>query len=156
MFLRAAAFRADTFAARFLGGTVGGGTPTVVAAAPALTYGGKPLSRERVEAKWQEIDAIERLIAANEEAARERVRQQEEAKRQLADLAEKKRQTKTIAERKRKLEARIAAYQSEIAELRATVDDLLAEIEETERARAEAETIADRRRRMLLLIAAAS
>jgi chromosome segregation ATPase len=110
----------------------------------------------RVRAKYEEIEAIERHIQAKEEAEREKVRKQEEAKRQLAELEEKKRQTKTIAERRRKLEARIAAYQSDIADLRTTILVLMDEIE---RARVETElqqTIADRRRRMLLMIAAAA
>jgi chromosome segregation ATPase len=110
----------------------------------------------RVRAKYEEIEAIERHIQAKEEAEREKVRKQEEAKRQLAELEDKKRQTKTIAERRRKLEARIAAYQSDIADLRTTILVLMDEIE---RARVETElqqTIADRRRRMLLMIAAAA
>jgi hypothetical protein len=121
-----------------------------------LTYGAGRLSPERVRAKYREIEEIDRQFKAKEEAEREKVRKQEEAKRQLAELEDKKRQTKTIAERRRKLEARIAAYQSEITELRATMNALL---EEIERARVEFElqqTIADRRRRMLLLIAAAA
>jgi hypothetical protein len=123
---------------------------------PALTYGLPPLSPARVRAKWDEIEEIDRRIKAKEAAERESVRKQEEAKRQLAELAEKKRQTKTIAERRRKLEARIDAYQSEIADLRMA---MVAMLDEIERARVEVElqqTIADRRRRMLLLIAAAS
>jgi hypothetical protein len=121
-----------------------------------LTYGAGRLSPERVRAKYDEIEEIERRIQAKEEAEREKVRKQQEAKRQLAELEEKKRQTKTIAERRRKLEQRIAAYQSEITDLRTTILVLLDEIE---RARVEFElqqTIADRRRRMLLLIAAAA
>jgi hypothetical protein len=125
-------------------------------ALPVLTYGAGRLSPARVRAKYEEIEAIERHIRAKEEAEREKVRKQEEAKRQLAELEEKKRQTKTIAERRRKLEARIAAYQSDIADLRTTILVLMDEIE---RARVETElqqTIADRRRRMLLMIAAAA
>jgi hypothetical protein len=125
-------------------------------AAPTLTYGAGRLDPRRVRAKYEEIEAIERHIQAKEEAEREKVRKQEEAKRQLAELEDKKRQTKTIAERRRKLEARIAAYQSEITDLRET---MIALMEEIERARAAFElqqTIADRRRRMLLLIAAAA
>lgn len=128
--------------------------PVVIA--PTLTYGAGRLSPERVRAKYDEIEEIERRIQAKEEAEREKVRKQQEAKRQLAELEEKKRQTKTIAERRRKLEQRIAAYQSDIADLRTTILVLLDEIE---RARVEFElqqTIADRRRRMLLLIAAAA
>jgi hypothetical protein len=123
---------------------------------PALIYGLPPLSPERVRAKYDEIEEIDRRIKAKEEAEREKVRKQQEAKRQLSDLEEKKRQTKTIAERKRKLEARIEAYQSEITDLRQAVVDML---DEMERAREEVEQqqmMADRRRRMLLLIAAAS
>jgi hypothetical protein len=126
-----------------------------------LKYGIGP-TREQVLRKYEEIEEIDRRIKAKESAERESVRRQEEAKRQLAELAEKKRQTKTIAERRRKLEARIDAYQSEIIDLRAAV---VAMLDEIERARAEFEqqqslqlqqTIADRRRRMFLLIAAAS
>jgi hypothetical protein len=127
-----------------------------------LTYGIGPLSPARVRAKYEEFEEIDRRIAAKEAAERETVRKQEEAKRQLAELQDKKRQTKTIAERRRKLEARIEAYQSEIIDLRTAV---IAMLDETERARVELElqqslqlqqTIADRRRRMFLLIAAAS
>jgi hypothetical protein len=127
-----------------------------------LTYGIGSLSPARVRAKYEEIEEIDRRIRAKEEAERERVRKQQEAKRQLAELAEKKRQTKTIAERRRKLEARIEAYQSEITDLRTA---MVAMLDEMERARVEIEqqqvlqmqqTIADRRLRMLLLIAAAS
>lgn len=119
--------------------------------------GSRPKDYERrVRRKWEEIEEIERRIKAKEEAEREKIRKQEEAKRQLAELEEKKRQTKTIAERKRKLEARIEAYQSEITELR---QEMIALLEEIERARVEQElqqTIADRRRRMLLLLAVAA
>lgn len=134
------------------------GAATTVAARP-LTYGGKPKKREyesKVREHWERIEEIEREIKAKEQAEQENVRKQEEAKRQLAELEEKKRQTRTIAERRRKLESRIAAYQSDISELRTAMADLVGEIE---RARADQElqqTIADRRRRMLLLIAAAA
>jgi hypothetical protein len=123
---------------------------------PILTYGLPPLSPARVRAKYDEIEEIDRRLRAKEAAEREQVRKQEEAKRQLAELQDKKRQTKTIAERRRKLEARIEAYQSEIADLRTA---MVAMLDEIERARVEAElqqTIVDRRRRMLLLVAAAT
>lgn len=123
---------------------------------PALIYGLPPLSPERVRAKYDEIEEIDRLVKAKEAAERESIRKQQEAKRQLAELEDKKRQTKTIAERRRKLEARIEAYQSEIADLREATMVLL---EQIDRAREEYESqqmMADRRRRMLLLIAAAS
>jgi hypothetical protein len=124
----------------------------------APTYGAAPhtLTRERVLRKYEEIEAIERHIQAKEEAEREKVRKQEEAKKQLAELEDKKRQTKTIAERRRKLEARIAAYQSEITDLRETMIALLEEIERARAAFELQQTIADRRRRMLLMIAAAA
>jgi hypothetical protein len=125
---------------------------------PVLTYGAAARSKtyeRKVRAKYEEFEEIDRRIKAKEAAERESVRKQQEAKRQLAELQEKKRQTKTIAERRRKLEARIEAYQSEIIDLRTAV---VAMLDEIERARVEAELqqIADRRRRMFLLIAAAS
>jgi hypothetical protein len=152
-------FGATAFNAAAPSGFLGWDEEEAVADVPApqvLTYGAGRLSRKHVQTKYEIIEAIDRRIAAKEEAEREKVRKQEEAKRQLAELEEKKRQTKTIAERRRKLEARIAAYQSEITDLRETMNALL---EEIERARAQVElqqTIADRRRRMLLLVAAAA
>jgi vacuolar-type H+-ATPase subunit I/STV1 len=133
--------------------------PGAEAAAPVvvqpLTYGAAPLAPAKVRAKYEELDAIDRKIQAKEEAERENVRKQEEAKRQLADLESKKRQTKTIAERKRKLQARIDAYEAEIEELRETIAALLDEIERAKMAFEAEMQLADRRRRMLLMIAAA-
>jgi chromosome segregation ATPase len=137
-------------------GEGGGDAPSApVSQAPIATQSSGGYAA-KVRAKWEEIEAIERAIAAKEEAEREKVRKQEEAKRQLAELEEKKRQTKTIAERRRKLEARIAAYQSEITDLRETMVALLEEIERARAAFELQQTIADRRRRMLLMIAAAA
>ncbi len=133
-----------------------GAEEQAAAVAQVLTYGAAPLAPAKVRAKWEEIDAIDRRIAAKEEAERENVRKQEEAKRQLADLEEKKRQTKTIAERKRKLQARIDAYEAEIADLRETIEAMLDEIERAKMAFEAEMQLTDRRRRMLLLIAAAA
>jgi hypothetical protein len=152
-------FGATAFTHTVPSGFLGWDEEDAVAEAPApqtLTYGAGRLSRKHVQTKYEIIEAIDRRIAAAEEAEREKVRKQEEAKRQLAELEEKKRQTKTIAERRRKLEARIAAYQSEITDLRETMIALMEEIERARVAFELQQTIADRRRRMLLMIAAAS
>jgi hypothetical protein len=145
----------DTFAGS---GTVDGGEEPAPAQPAQPTYGAAPhtLDPRKVYAKYEEIEAIERSIRAKEEAEREKIAALEQEKRRLADLALKKRQTKTLLERRRKLEARIAAYQGEIAELRAAMAELLGEIE---RLRTEAElqqTVALRRRRLLLAVATAA
>jgi hypothetical protein len=145
----------DTFAGS---GTVDGGEEPAPAQPAQPTYGAAPhtLDPRKVYAKYEEIEAIELRIRAKEEAEREKIAALEQEKRRLADLALKKRQTKTLLERRRKLEARIAAYQGEIAELRAAMVELLDQIE---RLRTEAElqqTVALRRRRLLLAVATAA
>jgi hypothetical protein len=157
----ASTYTLDADGAAYLWTASDAGFTYVSLARDELKYGAAPhtLSPARVRAKYEEIEEIDRRIKAKEEVQREKIRSQQEAKRQLAELQEKKRQTKTIAERRRKLEARIEAYQSEITDLRTAMVAMLDEIEEARRARVEFElqqTIADRRRRMLLLIAAAS
>jgi hypothetical protein len=137
-------------------------TYTPAAAAPEQpaqpTYGAAPhtLDPRKVYAKYEEIEAIERSIRAKEEAEREKIAALEQEKRRLADLALKKRQTKTLLERRRKLEARIAAYQGEIAELRAAMVELLDQIERLQMEAELQQTVALRRRRLLLAVATAA
>lgn len=131
------------------------GEAVVPVVVPPLTYGIGPKDYERrVRAKWDEIEARDELKAREAEEL-EQVRQIEETRRQLSDLQEKKRQTKTIAERKRKLQARIGQYEDELRNIRNT---MLAITQEIERIRAEQEmqqTMANRRRLLLMLAAAA-
>jgi hypothetical protein len=145
----------DTFAGS---GTVDGGAEPAPAQPAQPTYGAAPhtLDPRRVHAKYEEIEAIERRIRAKEEAEREKIAALEQEKRRLADLALKKRQTKTLLERRRKLEARIAAYQDEIAELRSAMAELLEEIERLQMEAELQQTVALRRRRLLLAVATAA
>jgi hypothetical protein len=145
----------DTFAGS---GTVDGGEEPAPEQPAQPTYGAAPhtLDPRKVYAKYEEIEAIERRIRAKEEAEREKIAALEQEKRRLADLALKKRQTKTLLERRRKLEARIAAYQGEIAELRAAMVELLEEIERLQMEAELQQTLALRRRRLLLAVATAA
>jgi hypothetical protein len=143
----------DTFAGS---GTVDGGEEPAPAQPAQPGAAPHTLDPRKVYAKYEEIEAIERRIRAKEEAEREKIAALEQEKRRLADLALKKRQTKTLLERRRKLEARIAAYQGEIAELRAAMAQLLGEIERLQMEAELQQTVALRRRRLLLAVATAA
>jgi chromosome segregation ATPase len=145
----------------------GGAAPPAVVAAPPLTYGAKPDDYEsRVRAHYDRIETLDRErreAEAEEQRITERLAGQQ---RQLAELEAKRarkaqeKRTAASVKRRQKLAAeieRLRAEQTQVAEQIAAVLALIAaaqnELAEAEMAAA---LLADRRRRMAVLLALAS
>ena len=147
MFLRAAAFRADAFAARFLGGEVGGVAPEPEVQPGSTTHGGGDHDYEmRVRAWWDRIE----VLRAEKQTAEARETQREaalKAARDAAGMAEQAAKRKGIrrAERQR-AQAEVAEAKRTVTALENELGDVAAQIAEIESAMAELTALIDAER----------
>lgn len=147
---------------------VGGVTPPVVVSTPPLTYGARPTSdyEARVRAHYDRIEALER-DRREREAEEQRIEARlAEQQRQLSELEAKRarkaqeKRTAASVKRRQKLAAEIDRLQAERAEVAEQIAGVIALLVAAQNELAEAEmaaaVLADRRRRMVVLLALSS